>query len=85
MVRVPPTTSQSVAPDDRSPCCDADLIYVSPPRGYECRECGERYTSTETDADEMSESDGGTCTETLTSGTRAGEPCGRDLPCPYHD
>ena len=26
----------------------------------------------------------GTCTVTLQSGDREGEPCGRDLPCPHH-
>lgn len=26
----------------------------------------------------------GTCTEILSSGDRAGEPCGRDLPCQFH-
>ena len=25
-----------------------------------------------------------TCTEILESGDREGEPCGRDLPCPFH-
>lgn len=28
--------------------------------------------------------DAGTCTETIDSGDRAGEECGRDLPCQYH-
>jgi len=38
-----------------------------------------RATGNPTDPD-----DEATCPEPITSGERAGELCGRDLPCPYH-
>lgn len=79
MTRIPPTTTYQIEQPDRSPCCETDLVLVSPPIGYECRECGETYTLATGAAD-----DDGTCTVELTSGQRAGEPCGRDLPCRFH-
>ncbi|QLG62827.1 hypothetical protein [Halorarum salinum] len=72
MTDVLPTTVHNLERDDRSPCCDAQLVLVSPPNGYECRECYERY-----DLD-----DGPDQCQTVMDN---GEVCGRDRPCQYHD
>jgi len=72
MTTILPTTVDAMEGDERSPCCDAPLILVSPPQGYECRECTERYDL----------QDG---PETCDTVKGDGEVCGRELPCPYHD
>lgn len=42
-------------------------------------------TGTGSDADDAADEPAETCQHELTSGDRAGEVCGRDRPCPYHD
>ena len=44
MTKINPTTAYQVEQPDESPCCGVPLELVSPPLGYECRECGEEYT-----------------------------------------
>jgi len=86
MVQILPTVAREIE-QGPSPCCDAPLVYVSPPDGYECRECGEAYVvsddGTEDDVDEGGDPEH--CQVELSSGDRAGEMCGRERPCRFHD
>lgn len=76
MTHIPPTTAIDIDADDNCPECDAALELVSPPHGYECRDCGREYhIGAEDDSGEA-----GTCETELS----AGGICGRELPCPYH-
>lgn len=72
MTDILPTTVHAMEANDRSPCCDAQLVLSSPPNGYECRECLERYDLNSDEPD--------TCQNVQGNG----EICGRDLPCQYH-
>lgn len=73
MTAIPPSTTYEIEQPDESPCCEADLVLVSPPIGYECRECYTTYTLDTVDDD--------TCQVVKTDG----EVCGRDRPCRFHD
>lgn len=55
MTAIPPTTTYQIEQPDESPCCGADLVLVSPPIGYECRECGETYTLDEAGGEDTDE------------------------------
>lgn len=84
---VPPTTIYETAMPDRSPCCDARLVLTSPPLGYECRECMREFNLADgtEQGERETDDDADTCPVELTSGERAGEVCGRDRPCRFHD
>lgn len=77
MTSIPPTTTYEIEAPDACPECGAQVELVSPPIGYECRDCMQEFTLA--DVDELN-----TCQEVLTTGDRAGEVCGRDLPCRFH-
>lgn len=73
MTQIPPTTAYEIDRPDASPCCDAPLELVSPPLGYECRECLAEYSLPAVDESEL-------CETVMDNG----EVCGRELPCQYH-
>lgn len=82
---------------DRSPCCDARLVLVSPPLGYECRECLQRHdlaAKPGADAPSFPEEDGGDdaaaaddepAADVCGAETSDGSPCQNDPEtCPHH-
>lgn len=75
MTKIPPTTTYQIDQPDTSPCCDAPLDLVSPPIGYECRECMQTYHK-------PANVDG--TTDTCDTVMSSGDVCGRELPCQYH-
>lgn len=81
MTSIPPTTTYEIEAPDECPECGAQVELVSPPIGYECRDCMREFTLAEVnDEGEVATDDVDTCQEVMTNG----EICGRDLPCQYH-
>jgi len=78
--------------DQRSPCCDAELVMTSPPNNYECRECYAEYDLDDDPFDEAvdgasiapadaADEDAELCGVEMSDGSTCERPAGE---CPYH-